>query len=104
MLHGQYDNPRVVSSITSNTTIAESGWYLVDTSSGAVTVTIDTDLITSDSCLVVVVDEGASANSNNITVATEGSETIDGSSSDSTISTNSGQLRLVGDGSNLFTW
>lgn len=103
MLHGPYQDPRVVS-VSADTTVTESGWYIVDTSSSAITLTIDTDLITSDSCMVVVVDGANNANAKNITVATEGSEKIDTSASDSTISSDDGQLRLVGDGSNLFTW
>ena len=53
--------------------------------------------------IVIIKDVGGSANTNNITIATEGSETIDGSAS-STISSNYGVVRLFSDGTNWFTF
>jgi len=51
--------------------------------------------------LITIKDESGGAGTNNITIATEGSETIDGSST-ATISTNYGCIRLYSDGSNWF--
>lgn len=51
----------------------------------------------------IVKDGGGGAGSNNITVATEGSETIDGSST-LVISTNYAAARLFSDGTNWFTF
>ncbi len=50
----------------------------------------------------VINDESGLANTHNITVATQGSETINGADT-ATISTNYGSLRLYTNGSNLFT-
>lgn len=74
----------------------------VDTTSAAVTVTLATETVTKGR-VVIVADEGGNAGTNAITIATEGSETIDGSATAS-ISTNYGAVRLYSDGSNWFTW
>ncbi|MBK2124816.1 phage head spike fiber domain-containing protein [Fangia hongkongensis] len=50
----------------------------------------------------IVKDESGGAGTNNITIDTEGSETIDGATS-VVISVNYGAVRLYSDGSNLFT-
>lgn len=75
---------------------------LVDTTSSTATATIDTDAV-KEGHVIVVVDKGGLAGVNNITIATEGSETIDGSATAS-IATNSSSTRLVSDGSDWFTW
>ena len=49
--------------------------------------------------MVIVKEKDGYASSNNITIATEGSETIDGSST-ATLSTNKGTIRLTSDGTN----
>lgn len=72
----------------------------VDTTGGAVTITLDTDDVESGRALIVK-DEGGNAGSANITIDTEGSETIDGAAS-VTISTNYGYRNLYSDGSNWF--
>ncbi len=53
--------------------------------------------------VIVVKDESGGAGANNITIATEGTETIDGAASVS-ITTNYGYVRLYCDGTNWFTW
>lgn len=53
--------------------------------------------------IVIVKDVGGNAATNAITVATEGTETIDGATSAS-IATNYGSLRLVSDGSNWYSF
>lgn len=50
---------------------------------------------------IVVKDESGAAGTNNITVATEGLETIDGSAT-ATISTNYGSITVYSDGTNWF--
>jgi hypothetical protein len=89
-----------VSSSGDHTTTGESVVGVTDTSA-ARTVTLASADAT-DGRVVIVKDESGGAGTNNITVATEGSETIDGASSQ-TISTNYGVLRLYSDGSNWFT-
>ena len=74
----------------------------VDTSGGAVTITLGSATVTAGR-IVIIKDVGGSANTNNITIATEGSETIDGAASTS-ISTNHGVVRLFSDGTNWFTF
>lgn len=80
-------------------TVPEANIIFCDTSSNGITVTLS-----SADCVAgrqIVIKDTGNAGSNNITVNTEGSETIDGSASDS-ISTNYGVLHLVSDGSNWF--
>ena len=74
----------------------------VDTSSSAVTVTLDSDLV-SEGRVIIINDEGGNAGTNNITVATEGSEKIDGNAT-ATISTDNASLRLYSDGTNWYSF
>ena len=53
--------------------------------------------------IYIIHDEGGDAGTNAITIATEGSETIDGNSS-ATINSNYGTLRIYSDGTNFFTF
>lgn len=74
---------------------------LVDyTATGTCTVTIDSDQIAVSGRCFVIKDSGQNAAANNITVATEGAETIEGEA-DYVINTDGGWLTLVSDGSNL---
>jgi len=74
---------------------------LVDNTDAARTITIDSDDIARKRYLVTIKDTSNGAGTNNITIATEGSETIDGSAT-AVISTNNGQVTLYSDGTNLF--
>jgi len=74
----------------------------VDTTSSAVTITLPSAGAIAGK-VYIIADEGGNAGSNNITVATEGSETIDGSST-ATINSNYGTLRIYSDGTNFFTF
>lgn len=67
------------------------------------TVTIDSDDIANPDQIFLVKDESGGAATNNITIATEGAETIDGAASIS-ITVDYGVARLYTDGSNLFTF
>ena len=71
--------------------------------SNARTVTIPTDDILREGTIFVVKDEGGSAASYTITIATEDSQTIDGAST-KTITAAYGVLRLYSNGTNLFSW
>jgi len=72
----------------------------VDSTGGAVTITLATrDLARGKQ--FTIKDVGGGAGSNNITVATEGSETIDGAATQ-TISTNYGSLNIFSNGINWF--
>lgn len=74
----------------------------VDTSGGAVTITLPSAGAVAGK-VYVIHDEGGDAGTNAITIATEGSETIDGNSS-ATINSNYGTLRIYSDGTNFFTF
>lgn len=88
--------------ITANTVASDAGRiYPVDTSGGAVTVTLASAMV-AEGAHIVVNDEGGSAGTNAITIATEGSETIDGATSQS-VGSNYGALTLYSDGTNWFT-
>ena len=66
------------------------------------TVTISTaDIVNMSGNTITVKDQSGAAGMNSITVATEGSETIDGQTT-VVISTNYGYVRLYSDGTNLF--
>lgn len=86
---------------SSGNSAADDHVILVDSSGGAVTVTLRSEDV-EDGREIVVKDSGGSAATNNVTVATEASETIDGAAT-SVISTNYGSNKLVSDGTNWFT-
>lgn len=65
------------------------------------TVTISTADITAGAREFIVKDESGAAGTHNITIATEGAETIDGAASQ-TISSNYGYIKLKSNGTNLF--
>ena len=67
------------------------------------TVTIPTEDISREGTIFVVKDEAGGAASYTITIATEGSQTIDGAST-KTITSAYGVLRLYSNGTNLFSW
>lgn len=58
---------------------------------------------TEDGKIIIIKDESGAAGTNNITIATEGAETIDGAAT-KTINSNYGVLRVYSDGTNWFTW
>jgi hypothetical protein len=88
--------------VTGATYTAKAGDRLVGVNrASAVTVTLPTAQLRSGRSYTVK-DESGAASSNNITVATEGSETIDGSATD-TIGDNYGSKTYYSDGSNWFT-
>lgn len=78
--------------------------YIVgaDTSSSALSVTLQTAAVSAGK-VIVVRDEGGNAGTNNITINTEGDANIDGGNSVS-ISTNNEVKRLYCNGTNWFTW
>lgn len=69
------------------------------------TITLATRLMTDDfdARIVIINDEGGAAGSNTLTIATEGSETIDGAAT-ATITSNHGSVRLYSNRSNWFTF
>lgn len=87
--------------ITANTTVSDLGYlYPVDTNGGTVTVTLASSMV-SDGSKLVVKDEGGLAGTNAITIATGGSENIDGGTT-ATIGSNYGSMGLYSDGTNWF--
>lgn len=85
----------------SYSTVEEVIVAVTDTSS-ARTITLTTALLQSGR-IIIVKDESGGANTNNITVDTQGSELIDGAAS-STISTNYGSVRLYSNGTHWFSF
>lgn len=86
--------------ITSNATLDETHHIVyVDTTSGVVTVTLPSS---AKSGQTYIIKDKGNANNNNITVDTQGSETIDGSGS-ITITTNYQSETITFDGTNYFT-
>ena len=77
---------------TANHTAADGERLLVDTSSGAVTITLPASPSSGDE--VNIIDAGATAAANNITVA-RNSEKIDGEASDLTVDVNGAAFGLV---------
>ena len=83
-------------------TAAGAYFFGVTNTTSAYTLTLSTRLLRRGR-VVVVKDQSGAAGTNNITIATEGSETIDGSAT-AVLGTNYGVVRLYSDGSNWFTW
>lgn len=100
-LFGQVFIPKQLD-VSANTSTDGSFFINVDTSSSAITITIRS-LEIAQATAFVIKDVSGNAGTNNITINTEGSETIDGSAS-KTISTNYGTLRLYGNNNNLYEW
>jgi len=90
--------PTAVSVSTSSNSII----YGVTDTSAPRTVTISTADV-DDGKVFLIKDESGAAAANNITIATQGAETIDGAAT-ITITANYGVARLYSDGTNLFTW
>lgn len=96
------DDERITSGIhTTDVTTSGEEVVFVDSGGGSVTVTLASADV-GEGNVVTVVDVGGSADVNPITVATEGSETVDGSS-DTAISSAWGASVVVSDGDNWFT-
>ena len=88
--------------VTSTSYAAKAGDRVIGVNyAGAVTITLPTAQLRAGR-VYTVKDESGAAATNNITVATEGSETIDGSATD-VISENYGSKTYYCDGSNWFT-
>lgn len=92
----------------SGTTLSLTQPYAVvgcTNSAGAKTLTINSALIAQmdEFGFIVVKDEAGDAGTNNLTIATQGSETIDGAAT-KVISANYGSVMLYGDGTNLFSF
>ena len=88
--------------ITAATYTAKAGDRVIGINrAGEVTVTLPTAEVRPGR-IYTVKDESGAAATNNITVATEGAETIDGSATD-TIAQNYGAKDYYSDGSNWFT-
>ena len=90
----------VVAKTSAYTTTDADSIVPVHTSGGAVTITLGSATVEAGR-VVIVKDVGGSAATNNVTVDTQGSETIDGSASKA-INSNYGVLRLHSDGTNWF--
>lgn len=91
------DTDATTTSVSSDYTTAGEETIFVDSSGGAVTITLATaDLASGRE--ITIVDSAGSAGTNNITVAAEGGESINGPTG-TTISTNYGRRAYTSDGS-----
>lgn len=83
-------------------TVADTDYYIhvTYTTTGVVTITLPTDQTTVGRILTIK-DAGGNASTNNITIATQGSETIDGAAS-YVISSNYESVTIYTDGTNWF--
>ena len=87
---------------TDYTTTATDIIIGVTSTSSARTVTLLSGMV-AEGVIVIIKDESGAAGTNNITIATEGSETIDGSAT-LVISSNYGVARLYSDGTDWFSF
>lgn len=88
--------------VASNISTTADDYYIgVDSASGTFTVTLSSTDAT-DGRELVIHDDGGNASTNNITIDTESTESIDGATS-ATITSDYGSIRLRSDGSNWFT-
>jgi hypothetical protein len=95
------DRHDAYTAVTDATYTAKAGDRFIGVNrAGTVTITLPSTEVRPGRSYTIK-DESGAANSNNITVATEGSETIDGSATD-TISDNYGGALYYSDGSNWF--
>ena len=79
--------------------LGEDLYIGVDTSAGAYTITLPADADINDGHKVIIDDEDGNSNTNNITVATPGSETVEGGAT-ATISTNDAVTTYIYDREN----
>lgn len=87
--------------VTANYTVTATDYVVAVTNTDAArTITLASAIVAAGKILIVK-DESGGAGTNNITVATEGSETIDGASI-AVINVNYGSLTLYSDGTNWF--
>jgi len=92
---------RVVVNSNAYTTVAGDSIIGVPyTTTSAVTITLGSATV-KDGVIISIKDEGGNAGTNNITINTEGTETIDGAAS-KIINTNYGGVNLYSDGTNWF--
>lgn len=92
------ENENFVETITAaKTTDGSEDIVLVDASGGAVTVTLGTPDFEGESVFIKKTDSSANA----VTVATEGSETIDGASTQS-LASQYDKIKVVSDGTDWF--
>ena len=82
-------------------TVLFTGVTVIDTSTGAVTSLTLPTAQTVSGRTIIVKDAGGNAATNNITIDTEGAQTIDGAAT-KVISTNYDSVKLYCDGSNWF--
>ena len=100
---GHFDGKYITKTnkVSSNYTTSGEQIIFADSSSSTLTVTLaSADVL--DGSEVVITDVGGSASTNNITIDTESSETIDGSSTKK-ITSDYGAQRISSDGSNWYT-
>ena len=97
---GELHNVTTVNSSTYTLLLSDYILHVIYTTTGACTITLPTAQVVSDRTIVVK-DAGGNANTNNITIDTQGSETIDGAST-AVISNDYGFLKLYSNGTDWF--
>ena len=94
-------NLTTVNTATYTTVSTDNQIHVTYTTTGACTVTIATTDISVEGRVLTITDGGGNATLNNITIATEGSQTINGETS-WVIGSNYNSITLYSDGTNLF--
>lgn len=84
--------------ITASGTASDAGVHFVDTGA-ARTVTLSTVAVSRAGNAVIILDDSGTANTNNITVATEGAETINGANTVTITAAYGGRL-FISNGTN----
>ncbi len=87
---------------TDYTLVDDDAYVGVTSTASARTITLASVLV-EEGRIVIINDESGAAGTNNITIDTEASENIDGSST-LVISTNNGSAQLISDGTDWFTF
>jgi len=92
-----------VAAATYTALASDSIIHVTYTPTGVVTITLPTALTNTTQPPILVKDAGGNAGTNNITIATQGAETIDGGAT-AVISVNYNSIWLYSDGTNWFTY
>lgn len=97
----QYSPFNVVTTVTANTTISQPGIHQASAAGGAITLNLASSLCKKGDWVII---KNAANDTTGITLATEGSETIDGASTKAVGGTAYLATRVYSDGSNWFTF
>lgn len=95
--------PTTVNTATHTISQAERILHVTYPTTGACTITIPSTFATGGWAFITIKDASGNAGTNNITVSTEGSETIDGAAT-AVINSNYSAINIYTDGTNYFVY